>query len=145
MLEENQVIIPCNFFSGSQNVTWKSIDPPILLHPKLSPKNSLHSLFWENCVLHTSKRKNRIEKAKRDVGNDFFYFLRKLPKKHYGKFTNKELSHKIQMQMYFFVKFFGFRAVFRIQGCFQWLSSAFRSGVMAKHRIQSIDSSCREP
>ena len=40
-------------------------------------------------------------------------------------------SQKFQKERYIFVKFIGFLAVSRIEGCFHWPSSLIRSGVMA--------------
>jgi len=40
-------------------------------------------------------------------------------------------SQKFQKKRYIFVKFIGFLAVSRIEGCFHWPSSPIRSGVMA--------------
>ena len=56
-----------------------------------------------------------------------------------------DFSQKFQTHGYIFVKFIKFRAVFRIHGCFQWLSSPIGSGVMADHRSQSPDCSCCGP
>jgi len=49
------------------------------------------------------------------------------------------------MLRYIFVKFLGFLAVFRIQGCFQCLCNTTPSGVIAYHRIHSLDCNRRGP
>jgi len=115
---------------------WRSMDPTQTSSPLFPTKNNLVSIFENIAFLDyfgVLRSANTGPKTRKRMQRTSFFIFSENCQNIETAYLQIWIKKKKLKQRYFFVKFIRLPVVFRVQGCFHWLSSPIGSVVIADH------------